>query len=86
MIKRDKNLISVKEAADIMGYSRIHVVRLIKAGKIKAKKVGRSYIIDRNSLGGIYKKITSKEEKDIEKAVKKVIKEYKPALERLGKE
>ncbi len=38
MIKRGKNLISVKEAADIMGYSRIHVVRLIKAGKIKAKK------------------------------------------------
>lgn len=82
----EKKLISTTEAAKIMGISRIAVFKQIKAGKIKAKKVGHSYIIDRNSLGGIYKKITSKEEKDIEKAVKKVIKEYKHALEKLGKE
>ncbi len=64
----------------------MHVVRLIKSGKIKAKKVGRVYIIDKNSLGGIYQKITPKEEKEIQKAVSKVIKEFGPALKKLGKE
>jgi excisionase family DNA binding protein len=81
-----KDLISVKEAAKLLGYSRIHVVRLINAGKIKAKKVGRSYIIDKNSLGGIYKKITKAEEREVSKALDKVIKEYGQTLKKLGKE
>lgn len=85
-MEKNKNLISVKEAAEIMGYSRIHIVRLIHADKIKAKKVGRSYVIHRNSLGGIYKKITPQEEKIIEKAVRKVVKEFGPALKKLGSE
>lgn len=83
---KEKELISTSEAAEIMGISRIAVFKQIKSGKIKAKKVGRSYIIDRSSLGGIYKKITPKEEKEVQKAVEKVIKDFKPALEKLGKE
>lgn len=35
---------------------------------------------------GIYKKITPKEEKEVQKAVEKVIKEFGPALRKLGKE
>ena len=86
MTEKDKDLISVKEAALIMGYSRMHVVRLIKLGKIKAAKVGRSYVVYKGSLGGIYKEISSVEEKKIETAVKKVLKEFGPALKKLGKE
>lgn len=78
--------ISTSEAAEIMGISRIAVFKQIKKGKLKAQKVGRSYVIDRHSLGGIYKKMTPKEEKEIEKAVKKVVKEFGPALKKLGSE
>ncbi len=84
MTIESKNLISVKEATGIMGYSRMHIIRLIKSGKIKAKKIGRSYVIDRDSLGGIYKKITSHEEKEVIKAVNKIVKEFGPALKKLG--
>jgi excisionase family DNA binding protein len=84
---QNKNeLISVKEAAEITGYSRMHIVRLINDGKIIANKVGRSYVVDRNSLGGIFKKITPKEEKNIDHLMNKVIKDYGPALKRLSKE
>ena len=81
-----KEYISTNEAAKIMGISRIAVFKQIKSGKIDAKKIGNSYIIDRDSLGGIYRKITPKDAENVNKAVDKVIKEFAPALRRLGKE
>lgn len=86
MTNNDKNLISVKEAADILGYSRIHIVRLINSGTIKAIRIGRSYAVDKNSLGGIFKQITPVEEKILDKAMQRVIKEYTPVLKKLGSE
>lgn len=85
-MRNDDNLISVKEAADILGYSRIHIVRLINSGSIKASRIGRSYAVDKNSLGGIFKKITPTEEKAVDKAVKRVVEDYSPVLKKLGKE
>ena len=82
----NNNLISVKEAADILGYSRMHIIRLINSGTIKASRVGRSYVIDKNSLSGIFKKITPNEEKAVNKAVKRVVKDFSPVLDKLGKE
>lgn len=78
--------ISVKEAADIMGYSRIHIVRLINSGQIEARKVGRAFVVDRNSIRGIYKSITAKEKTQIDKAVTKIMDEYGEAIKKLGKE
>lgn len=86
MTNNDKNLISVKEAADILGYSRVHIVRLINSGTIKAIRIGRSYAVDKNSLGGIFKKITPSEGKILDKAMRRVIKEYTPVLKKLGGE
>lgn len=80
------NLISVKQAADILGYSRNHIIRLINSGSIKATRVGRSYAVDKDSLGGIYKKTTPMEEKAIDKAMDRVIKDYSPVLIKLGQE
>lgn len=50
MKQEDEKLISVKEASDIAGYSRQHIVRLIKNDKIKAKRIGRSFVVYRDSL------------------------------------
>lgn len=81
-----KKLLSVSEAAEILGYSRQHTLRLINTGDISAKKVGRSYIVERSSLGGVYKGITPKEKTQINSAVKKIVHEYGDALKKLGKE
>lgn len=90
MVKEDvtseEKYISVVEAAKIMGYSRIHVVRLIHDGKVEAKKVGRSYVVDRSSIGGVYKSITMEEKREVDKAVDRVFKTYSEALRKLSKE
>ena len=86
MKKEKKNLISVKEASEILNISRMHVIRLIKQGEIKAFKIGRAYVVDRNSLGGIFKEITSEDKRRIDKAVEKTIREYGEVLRKLGSE
>lgn len=78
--------LSTIEAAKIMGVSRIAVFEQIKSGKLRAEKVGRNYVIDRNDLPGIYKSITPGEKRKVSSAVRKVVKQYGPALKRLGKE
>lgn len=78
--------ISTTEAAEIMGISRVAVFKKIKSGEIKAKKIGRNYIIDKSSLGSIYQEITPSQEKKVDQALDKVIKEYGEALKKLGKE
>ncbi len=81
-----KDLLSVTEAAGELGYSRQHVLRLIKSGKIKARRVGRSFVIARRDLPGIFAEITAAEKRDVDKAVGKVFRAYGKAIKKLGKE
>ena len=83
---KEKDFISVREAAEIMGISRIAVFNKIKKGDIEAKKIGRNYIVDKNSLGSIYQDLTPTRKKTIERAVTKATKEYRVALKKLSKE
>ncbi len=83
-MKKDQFL-STTELADILGISRIAVFNKIKLGQIKAQKVGRNYIIDRNDLGPILgESLSPKQKSDIDKAVKKTVKEYGETLKSLG--
>jgi len=82
----EKDFISVNEAAQIMGISRVAVFKKIKSGEIKATKVGRAYIVNKKSLASIYQDLTSVQKKKVEKAVERVVKEYGEALKKLGKE
>ncbi|MFA5767808.1 MAG: helix-turn-helix domain-containing protein [Candidatus Paceibacterota bacterium] len=80
-----KDFLSTSELAKILGISRIAVYKRIKAGKIKAKRIGRDFIIDKKDLGNILGKELTKEEKtEIEKAVKKTVEEYGETLKLLG--
>jgi excisionase family DNA binding protein len=81
-----KNIfISTTQLAKILGISHVAVYKKIKAGKIKAIKVGRNYLIAKKDLGGILNdKLTQKDKKTISKAVKKTIKEYGETLKLLG--
>lgn len=47
------NTISVKEAASILNVSPGHVKNLCAEGKIEAKKIGKTWVIDRSRLKGV---------------------------------
>jgi len=83
----EKQLLSTIELAKILGISRIAVFKKIKSGEIKAQKAGRNFVISRSDLAKILGNTLSEEKKrDIEKSVKKTIKEYGETLKLLGKE
>ncbi|MBW6432079.1 helix-turn-helix domain-containing protein [Patescibacteria group bacterium] len=78
--------LSVREAAEKMGYTRQHVLRLIQSGQVKARKVGRNFVVDGSSLPSLFGEITTAEKKNVDEAVNKVLKHYSEALKKLSKE
>jgi excisionase family DNA binding protein len=52
--------LSVKDAAEISGYSRKQILRLIHSGKIKADVFVRVYRVDRKSLATYVKEARKK--------------------------
>jgi excisionase family DNA binding protein len=78
--------LSTIEAAKVMGISRVAVLKQIKTGRLRAERVGRNYIIDKNDLAGIFRHITPGEKRRVSSAIKKVVKDYGPALRKLGRE
>ena len=80
--------ISTTELASLLGVSRITVFNRIKKGLIKAKKIGRNFIIDRADLPTELSsnKIDKNAEKFIQTAVAKSVTEYGETLRLLGKE
>jgi excisionase family DNA binding protein len=81
-----KRYISTTEAAKILGISTVAVFKKIKNGVLPAQKVGRNYVIDPEDLGIKGGKLNEKTEKQISKAVKRVVSEYGNALKKLGRE
>ncbi len=86
-MKAEKNYYTVKELADIMSLSRITIFKRIKAGKIKAEKIGRNYIIYKNDLKEMFSNNLTKDDKiSIKNALKIVLNEYGDTIRMLGKE
>ncbi len=50
MNEEETKLLSVIEAAEQLGVSRIRVNQLINAGRLPAQKIGRSFIIRESDL------------------------------------
>ncbi len=83
---KDEKFITTTELAKILGISRIAVYKRVKSGKIKASRIGRNFIIDKNDLGDILgKELKQSEKLEIEKAVEKTVADYGEALKMLGK-
>jgi len=83
----NKNYVTIKELANLMGISRIAVFNQIKLGKIKAEKIGRNYIIYRKDLPEIFNlPLSPGNKEDIERGVKKVLKDYSDTIKMLGQE
>ena len=79
--------ITIPQLAEILGISRIAVFNKVKKGEIKAIKIGRNYAIPKKIIANIMGKALNNEEKrEIERAVKKTVREYGEVLKRLGRE
>jgi excisionase family DNA binding protein len=86
-IGKNKEFLTVKEMADILGVSRITVFNRIKKGEIKAEKIGRNYAIKKNDVGFLFpEELTEKRKKEIDFGVNKVVVEYGDVLKKLGQE
>ena len=80
------DLFSTTEVARLLGVSRVAIFKKIKSGEIKAKKVGRNYVIEKNDIAEVLGTVLgSSKKKDIDLSVKRAVKEYGEALKLLGK-
>lgn len=89
-MKSDKYY-SIPEVAKILGLSRQAIHKQVKAGKIKAIKIGRYYAIAKDfvkaNISDIKGQPLNKKEKEIiKRSVEKTVKEYGDVLKRLGRE
>jgi excisionase family DNA binding protein len=78
---------TIPEVVPLLGMSRVAIYKKVKAGDIRAIKVGRVYVIPRayivSILGG---NIDKARKKKLNRGVKRVVKEYGELLRKLGKE
>ena len=71
----------------MLGISRVAVFKKIKSGAIEARKIGRNFAVDRKALPEVLGAVLRKSKKqEIERAVKKTVKEYGETLKLLGQE
>lgn len=88
--ERKSKYVSVIELATMLGISRIAVFKRIKKGQIPAEKIGRSYAIPEEFVSSMIhdknRQLTETDKNNIERTVKKVVREYGETLKRLGKE
>ena len=85
-----KRYLSTSEVAELLGISRVAVLKQIKTGRLKAIRIGRNYAIDICVLGAktniVIEAKSGEDEVQIEQAMDRVLKEYSVALKRLGNE
>ena len=84
---KQERYISIPELAKLLGISRIAVYYQVKAGKIKAVRIGRNYAIPAKYLDEILgHELKEPDKQKIKQAVKRTVQEYGDVLKRLGKE
>jgi excisionase family DNA binding protein len=85
-MKKEKFL-TIPQAAKILGISRIAVYKKVKAGRIKARKIGRSYVIAQNQMPGARGgSLKEKDKRLIAAGVRKTVRDFGEALKLLGRE
>ena len=87
MENKEKKYLTTAELAKLLNVSRIAVFKKIKSGKINGFKIGRNYVIPTEEFLKAVGTFVSQEKKDeIDKIVKKAVKEYGETLKLLGEE
>lgn len=80
---QENSLLSVAQAAELLGISRVALLKRIKNGHLKAEKVGRSYVLRYQDIIGNF---TDEDKAAVDKAVKKAVRQYGEVFKKLGKE
>ena len=86
---RHKTFYSTAEAAQLLKVSRVAVFKKIKAGELKADKVGRAYIIKKQDLFDYIQfpsVLTELKKEKIKNVVDRTVNEYGETLKLLGQE
>ena len=84
---KEGEYLTIPKLAKILGISRVAVYRKVKKGQIKAVKIGRTFAIPQKQLTAILgKTLRQEDKKEIDRAVKKTVKEYGQTLKLLGLE
>lgn len=79
--------VTVPELARILGISRVAVYKKVKKGQIKAVRIGRTFAIPEKYVANILGRTLGEEgKKEIDRAVKKTVREYGDVLKQLGRE
>jgi len=86
MNKQNKKYITTIELAKLLGISRIAVFKKIQKGQVKAIKKGRNYLIDTKNVPGLNDQLSASNEKMINYAVDKTMKDYGETLRLLADE
>ena len=80
-----RGLMSVTQAAGVLGVSRVAVYKKIHKGEIRSVRIGKGYAIPDQEIEAILGRTVSPErQKLIEKIVSRVVEEYHDVLIRLG--
>jgi excisionase family DNA binding protein len=45
-----EDVLNAKQAAKILGYTARHVIRLVESGEIEGRKLGREWILSKQSV------------------------------------
>lgn len=85
--RHKKEFYSINEVANLIGVSQETILKNIKAGKIRAARIGENVIVSRTELPLILDCVLSdKSKKEIIFVVKRLVDEYGETLKLLGKE
>jgi excisionase family DNA binding protein len=79
--------VTIPQLAEMLGISRIAVYKKVKAGQIPATKTGRNYVISDRTVNEVLQKtMRPRDKKRVDRAVKKVVRDYGDVLRRLARE
>jgi len=79
--------VTIPQLAEMLGISRIAVYKKVKAGRIPATKVGRFYVISDRTVNEVLQKTLRQcDRQRVDRAVKKVVRDYGDVLKRLARE
>jgi len=82
-----KDFFSIPEAAKLLHISRVALFNRVRAGKMKAAKVGRTFVIQKKDLlEATGEHLSDVKKREINAAVDKAMKEYGETFKKLGKE
>lgn len=83
----EKKYFSTVEVGKILGISREAVLKRVKTGTLKSERFGRNFMIPRSEMESLVDGVLDEgRKKEIQEAVKRVVKEYGQTLKLLGKE